>query len=206
MCYYKAMKSGQFDEFCDFLELITGKINKFFDNQKEYIRCKEGCSLCCREGEYPCSELEYEFLRLGVALLPVETQKQITQKVLKIKEDRKNAIPGIPFEYECPFLFDNKCSIYKYRMIICRTFGLPYYIDVNGEQKMKTPFCVHHNLNYSEVYDPERNIFSKELFAQKGFKNEPVAFNLSLSFILNRLGKEGMGLDFGEEKSLIDWL
>ena len=200
------MKSGQFNEFCDFLEVLTKKINMFFENQKEYIHCKEGCSLCCRQGEYPCSELEYEFLRLGVALLPVETQKQITQKVLKIKEDKKYSSPGIPFEYECPFLFDNKCSIYKYRMIICRTFGLPYYINQDGEQRIKTPFCVHHGLNYSEVYDAERNTISQELFEQKGYQNEPVAFNLSLSFILNKLGKESMGLDFGEEKSLIDWL
>jgi hypothetical protein len=61
-------------------------------------------------------------------------------------------------------------------------------------------------LNYSEVYDAERNTISQELFEQKGYQNEPVAFNLSLSFILNKLGKESMGLDFGEEKSLIDWL
>ena len=200
------MKSNQINDYIIFLEILNKKLETYFDSQKEYIHCKEGCSLCCREGEYPCSELEYEFLRIGFSLLPLITQQKIINNVIEIKNERKN-FKGETFVYKCPFLIEDRCSIYNYRMIICRTFGLSYYIeDENGDKRIKNPFCIEKGLNYSEVFDTQRKIISDELYKEKGFKNEPVAFNLSLKFLLNRLGHDGMDLDFGEEKALIDWL
>lgn len=200
------MRSAQINDFIDFLTVLAKKLKTYFDNQKEYIHCKEGCSLCCEEGEYPCSELEFEFLKIGFATLPSELQLKVVQNINELKNKRAN-FTGETFTYKCPFLINNRCSIYNYRMIICRTFGLPYFIDnEDGSQRIKTPFCVEHGLNYSDVYDRDRKVISSKMYQTKGYKNEPVAFNLSLKFIINRLGKEGMKLDFGEEKSLIDWL
>jgi Fe-S-cluster containining protein len=201
------MKENQIEEFCQFIRVIQSRIDEHFEKQKEYIHCKEGCAYCCKNGEYPCSELEFEFIKLGFMALEKEIQQKIIDKVLKLKAE-KAVFTGEKFIYECPFLLDNKCSIYKYRMIICRTFGLSYY-DKGDEKKkntLKVPFCMHQGLNYSEVYDPQKKTFSTELYKQLGYKNEPMAYNLGVEALMEKFGKEIMNLDFGEIKTLLDWL
>ena len=196
------MKTNQLEDYYLYLEKVTAKIDSFFMQQKPYIFCKEGCSKCCQNGEYPCSELEFSFLLLGFAMLENETKNKIIEKTKLLKElNAKN--PNKIFKCECPFLINNKCSVYKFRPIICRTFGLPYY-DKN--KKVKIPFCYEFGLNYSQVYDKEKQILSDELQKQAGIKQEPLAFNLSLSFLINQVGKEGMQLDFGEQKTIPDWM
>ena len=53
------------EKYFQFIRVIMERINAHFEAQKEYIHCKEGCALCCKNGEYPCSELEFEFIKLG---------------------------------------------------------------------------------------------------------------------------------------------
>ena len=192
-------------DYCDFLSILSAKINKDFEEQKEYIHCAEGCSLCCKNGEYPCSELEFELLKVGISSLPGEVLEQIFKNIESVKKE-KNEFKGKTFSYKCPFLINDRCSVYPYRMIVCLTFGLSYFVNENGENRIKTPFCVEHGLNYSDVYDFDKKEVSTQLYKAKGYKNEPLAYNLSLDFIINNLGKECMKLDFGEEKALIDWL
>ncbi len=202
------MNPELFDKYCQFLRVIMGRIDDHFENQKEYIHCKEGCAYCCKNGEYPCSELEFEFLKIGFMTIDKDLQQLIINKVLKLKAEKDNC-KDKKFIYECPFLINDRCSIYKYRMIICRTFGLPYYEDnkEKGEKNvLKIPFCMYQGLNYSDVYDKKTDKLSDELFKKGGYKNEPLAYNLSLEFLMERFGKEIMNLDFGDEKPLIDWL
>lgn len=201
------MKDNQLDAYCQFIRVIMSRIDEHFENQKEYIHCKEGCSHCCKNGEYPCSELEFEFIKAGFMTLDKDIQESIIKKVLEIKA-QKAINKDKKFIYECPFLINDKCSIYKYRMIICRTFGLAYYEEgKEGEKKaLKAPFCMNQGLNYSEVYDPNTKTFSTELFKKTGYKNEPIAYNLGVEFLIEKFGKEIMNLDFGEIKTLIEWL
>ena len=201
------MKSNQLEDYLQFISVITNLLNEHFDAQNEYIHCKEGCAHCCRDAEYPCSELEFEFLKIGFANLEKEIQQKIVERIIKLKE-KKTQFKGDKFTYECPFLINNKCSVYDYRMIICRTFGLSYY-DYNeqsGKNELKIPFCVLQGLNYSEVYDKETKGFSTELFNESGYKNEPMAYNLGVESLMNKFGKDVMGLEFGKLKTLIDWL
>lgn len=202
------MISEQIEKYCQFIRVIMGRIDAHFENQKEYIHCKEGCALCCKNGEYPCSELEFEFLKIGFMNLERSVQETIINKVLLLKS-QKELSKDKKFIYECPFLINDRCSVYKYRMIICRTFGLPYYEDNKdkGEKNvLKVPFCMEQGLNYSDVYDTKTKKLSDELFKKGGYKNEPLAYNLSLEFLMTRFGKEIMELDFGEIKPLIEWL
>ncbi len=202
------MKENQMESYFQFIRVIMERINAHFEAQKEYIHCKEGCSHCCQNGEYPCSELEFEFIKLGFMTLSPDIQQVIINKVINLKQEKEKCPKGQKFIYECPFLIDNRCSIYRHRMIICRTFGLSYY-DKDDETKkntLKVPFCMNEGLNYSEVYDKEKNTFSTELFKKTGYKAEPVAYNLGVQFLMEKFGKDIMDLDFGEVKALIEWL
>lgn len=186
-----------------YLDLIGTKLlQKYFERQKEYIHCKAGCSICCENGQYPFSEVEFQYAMLGYNSLS-ENEKNIIQE--KIKKEKKKFVDEKSM-YECPFLINKKCSIYKYRGIICRTHGLLFYItDENGESKNKIPNCVNYGLNYSNVYDDVTKTISSELWEKTGIETEPVAYNLSLKVLLNNDVTKELGLDFGEERALIDW-
>ena len=134
----------------------------------------------------------------------MKIQNDIQQKILKIKKDKLEwKKDEADFIYECPFLINNRCSIYSYRGIICRTFGLAYF-DKNN--KTKVPNCVFKGLNYAKVYDPKTKLISTGLFEKEGYKNEPIAFNLSLNFLYKNEVTEYIGIEFGKVKPMVDWL
>ena len=72
--------------------------------------------------------------------------------------------------------------------------------------KTKVPNCVFKGLNYAKVYDPQTKLISTELFKKEGYKNEPVAYNLSLKFLYNNEITDYIGINFGTVKPMIDWL
>ncbi len=198
-----------FETYCRFIRVITEHINSHFEEQKEYIFCKEGCSLCCQNAQYPCTELEFKFLNLGFSLLDINLKNKIFENIIKIKKD-KNTFSETKFRYTCPFLIDNKCSVYYYRPLICRSFGLSYYEQVKNEKGeiqniLQIPFCVEKGLNYHEVYDIEKGVLSTDLFKAKGFKIEPKAYHLSPEYLISEVGENMLGLSFGNVKPLIDW-
>jgi len=195
------MVENQLEQYCKFLDDLTQKLDKFFSQQEPYICCKEGCSFCCEKGEYPCSELEFSLLKLGFDSLDNNMKSIVVEKINKLKEE-KLTHPNENLKCECPFLINNRCSVYLYRPIVCRTFGIPYF---QGDT-LKVPFCHNLGLNYSQVYDEEKNILSAEKVEQLGYEQEPLAYNLSLDFLINRLGKQFYNLDFGEIKTIPDWM
>ena len=189
------MNNNEIELYEKFLELIMGQINSHFESQK-------GCALCCSNGEYPCSELEAKYLLMGFSKLSKEIKNKILENIKKIKENKQPLYP-------CPFLIDNKCSVYEYRMIVCRTFGLLYYNNDNNSNNsnpIKIPFCYEKGLNYSEVYDNETKTLWREKCEELGYKNKPIAYNLDYKDLKIKFGKEIMDIDFGEEKALINWL
>lgn len=192
----------------NFIHTIEKQINQHFEEQKEYICCKEGCSLCCQNGEYPCSGIEFEYLTIGFSLLPQETQDIILKNIEKIKQ-QKAEFKGEDFRYQCPFLINDRCSVYEHRMVVCRTFGLIYYNDseeINRSNPMKIPFCSEKGLNYSKVIDDKTKKISSVKVKELGFQNEPEGYNLNFKQLKDKIGKEIMNIDFGEEKTLIEWL
>ena len=106
--------------------------------------------------------------------------------------------------YQCPFLNDeNICMIYDYRGLICRTFGL---LKFDKDEKIVTPFCQTLGLNYSKVYNPEKNMLDDELIKKYGYKNSPKAYDLSFKTLMDNELFKDLNIDFGEIKSLVEWL
>ena len=94
-----------FQKYELYLFALNQKLLKFFENQKEYICCKEGCCHCCCDGNYPYTSIEAEYLKFGLARLSPNLQNQIKQKILQVKEEKLNWKKDITeFIYECPFL------------------------------------------------------------------------------------------------------
>ena len=183
-----------------FLEYLNNKLEGFFDSQKDYIFCKKGCAKCCKNAQFPYSFLELQYLLKGYLQLDKETRDIISQKVDKIKEDKIKSKEDL-FRYECPFLINNECSVYNYRGIVCRTFGLMENADNNI---IKTPFCCYEGLNYSNVMD--NNEISEDKVNKINPKNKPLAFNINHNLLTSEDFERGFNIKFGEKKPLIDWL
>lgn len=169
-----------------FLKDFDKKLKKYFSQQSEHICCKEGCSGCCEIGDYPFTQLEMMYLMEGFKNLPTEIKIQVKNNLLAIKKNRFST----HLFYKCPFLINKKCSVYKYRGLTCRTFGLAYLID---KKTVKVPECANEGLCYSKVYKDGELV------------TEPVKEDLSLLKITNSQLAKSHKLEFGESRSLVDW-
>jgi len=174
-----------------FLEEFDKRLAGYFELHKEYLHCKKGCSDCCEIGEYPMSRLEMEYLMKGYTTLSPEMQKQVKQNIDKISA-QKAAAKIDRFMYQCPFLINKECVLYKYRGIVCRTFGLAY-VDAG---KVVLPECVNRGLNYSKLYNPDK----KEIFI-----NNPIKENLRTDKVLKNPETEQYKIECGIIKPLIEW-
>lgn len=177
----------------EYLAFLDKELSKMFDSQKPFIKCKEGCSYCCKEGEYPISELEYVNLMLCYNDLEDSIKDRVNENISALLEKSRERM------YECPFLVDEKCSVYPARAIICRAFGLISYDDKN---KKRMPFCVDLGLNYANVYDPK--VGKMVSCAEDG--TEPVAFNTDRKFLRSAKIEREFNIFFGEDKPLVEWL
>ena len=191
------------ENYKKFLEVLNDKLDKFFEEQKPYIFCKKGCSLCCQNAEFPYSKLEASYLKLGYVRLDKETRDIVTNNIIQIKKEKIDCREE-KFLYTCPFLINNACCVYEYRGIICRIFGL---ITDNDGDNVKVPFCHKFGLNYSNVMDYGTNRITEKKWKDSGIEIEPHEFkNISYAYITGEKIEKTFDIKFEEKKPLIDWL
>lgn len=177
----------------EYLNYLDTKLSKMFEGQQPFIKCKKGCAYCCREGEYPMSELEFLNIMFYYNDLDESLKSKIDENISSLIEKSREKM------YECPFLIDGTCTVYPARAIICRTFGL---ISYNEKGRKKIPFCVELNLNYSEVFDKE----TLTIIGLSEDGTEPLAFNIDRVFLRSPKVEKEFNIFFGEDKPLIEWL
>ncbi len=187
------------EHYIAYLNFLTGRLTRFFDKQKPYIFCKKGCGLCCQNAQFPYSQIEFEYLMKGFEKLDSLFQEKVTQNIKNIIE-AKNNFTGEKFKYNCPFLVDNVCSVYEYRGIVCRAFGL-MNLGENGGKEM--PFCCFKGLNYSNIM--EGKYISAPKYRELGVSEPPLAFNVSYDFLTDAAFEKLFDFKFGDKMPMIDW-
>lgn len=188
--------------YINYLDFLDNKLETFFEKQKPFICCKKGCGMCCKNAQFPYTKIEMAYLMAGAWQLDLKTKKIIANNVKKIKLAKKR-FKGKDFKYDCPFLINDVCSVYNYRGIICRSFGL---LNVGADGRIKVPFCCFQGFNYANVMEDGGNKISAEKCKKLGAKEEPVAFNTSYQFLTNTDFGKLFNFEFGETKTLIDWI
>lgn len=181
---------GRYEKF---LKEFDEVLKCLLESQKRYLKCKKGCSKCCEKGEYPFSQIEFAYLTQGYINLPDKTKILVQQNIRNLKMDKKE-FKGERFEHKCPFLINGECSVYEYRGIICRTFGLCYYDDINGYVRL--PDCVHYGLNYSDFYDDKNHTLNIQ---------DVPRVNLRIDRVLNSQLADKYNLECGEIRPKMDW-
>ena len=201
------MDNSKLGNYILYLDIIQKKIDKFFEDQKEYIFCHAGCAKCCKHAQFPFSEIEFRFLLEGMFSLDKDLQMQIMEKIETIIEDKKEhqeKNPNEKFRYNCPFLINDVCSVYNFRGIVCRYFGLMSF-KPDVEHSSEIPFCAYEGLNYSNVIDFEKKEISSKKFKEQNLKNEPKAFNTGYLTLTDSTFEQKFDFEFGKTKPLIDW-
>ena len=188
--------------YSSFIDSLTLQLNKMFEDQKEFIKCKKGCAHCCKEGEYPFSKLEIEYLMDGYRKLPKDIKDSVKKNMEKLDIEYSKS-EGKQFMYTCPLLVNNECVVYDYRGIICRTFGL--LLD-HGNEDYTMPFCHELSLNYAAVYDEESGTIVDEKNGVKLCETEPKAYRATRDNIMNISVAKDLDLAWGESKTLYDYL
>lgn len=189
------------ENYSKYIEFLQGRLNKFFDAQSPYIACKKGCALCCKNAQFPYSEVEFNYLVQGSLTLPENVQKKIDENIQEVLKEKEN-YSGENFKYTCPFLIEDSCSLYLYRGVVCRAFGL---IESHDEGNAKIPFCHELGLNYSQVVDEEKMLISEEKYLALNEERQPLAYNVSYKFLTSEKIEKEFGFSFGEKKPLIEW-
>lgn len=193
-----------FTKFKQYLNTIDQVLEGYFEDQKEYIFCQKGCGHCCKNGQYPYSDLEAKFLLLGFFRIPMKEQQEVIKRIKALKEEYKNIENKKEFSYRCPFLDENNlCTVYDYRGLICRTFGL---LTIHPSGKCSIPFCHSLGLNYSNVYDEENKRIDYDKVEAEGFKIFPNARKTNIKTLMSPEMFVDEPIIFGEIKSLIEWL
>jgi Fe-S-cluster containining protein len=101
-------------------ENASGFFDKVYSKYSAEMKCKEGCSKCCLTD---ISVFEVETKRIEEWLLNQSEAKQAELKELWKTPVEKGA---------CSFLYNDSCSIYEARPVICRTQGAPLFVQVDN--------------------------------------------------------------------------
>jgi len=184
-----------------YLKFLDQKLQKFFESQTPFIFCKEGCAHCCKNSQFPYSLTEMKYLLSAIETLEHDTITKIENNLQKTL-DKKQKYRGKKFKYDCPFLINDKCSVYNYRGVICRTFGLMTNVEGVG---IKAPFCSHKGLNYSNVLNLKKRTISPRKFKKLKTNKEPLGFNIGYKYLIDTAFEKEFGFQFGPVKPLIDW-
>jgi Fe-S-cluster containining protein len=124
-----------------YLEVVAAVDAEFARNLKlhgDRIHCRAGCSDCCHQ-LFQISPIEAAYIAAGVQRLhPADRDALRSRAEVYIDARRKlvtttgepeswGNLPPVGTRLACPALIDGACSIYEYRPLICRKFGMPLY-------------------------------------------------------------------------------
>jgi Fe-S-cluster containining protein len=105
------MEKSSFDYYHQALETLDKQVAILEDEFRPYLQCKKGCSSCCENTQFKVRYIEALQLAKGFATLPADKQRTILENIGQESPD-------------CPFLLDKCCSVYEYRPVLCRSFGM----------------------------------------------------------------------------------
>lgn len=173
---------------------IDKDIAQFQQGKEEQVICRKGCSGCCSD-VILTTNIEFDMI---VRELRKWEQGQLTILYAKVRHAWETFVQTHPGEAEhyskaqenngilfsdvdmameavrlplpCPFLFDNTCSIYPVRPLICRLHGVTHWgdrdefhvcdkIDGKQEWQMEVPKYVEEEAaQFYCIWSPKHNI------------------------------------------------
>lgn len=97
-------------------ENASGFFEKISLKHNDKMECKKGCSKCCQT-DISVFEIEADRIEEWFYIQNLEEQEGLLELWKKPNQ-----------ESYCTFLYNDQCTIYESRPLICRTQGLPLFV------------------------------------------------------------------------------
>lgn len=107
----------------DLLARIDSHVAGVTTEFTSHIACRKGCDGCCK----------------SLTLFPVEALALSRSFSTLRPADQARVLEAAPEDGRCPLLKGHACMLYEARPIICRTHGLPIYMEKDGHPMVD--FC-----------------------------------------------------------------
>ena len=86
------MKDIMLENYLTYLVFLNTKLTKFFASQKQFIFCQKGCARCCKNAEFPYSQIELKYLLYGYLKLDKETRNKIEENIKQIVDEKSQCL------------------------------------------------------------------------------------------------------------------
>jgi len=97
---------------------------------------------CCRTRFYHHTLLEYLYLYQGYAQLSDNARAALQQAAARVNREMAQADSrGKPVRSMCPLNVAGRCTLYRYRPMICRLHGIPSEMGRPGGFPIRGPGC-----------------------------------------------------------------
>jgi Fe-S-cluster containining protein len=106
-----------------------------------YVACQPGCSSCCK-----LNTMIYEHEAINLASVTGRKMVRLTYRPPSEVFKKGKSFIGKP----CPFLADNKCSVYGNRPLVCRT-----HHSLNNDATLCSLDNSNDNQDGPPMYDPD---------------------------------------------------
>ena len=124
-------------DYVSILDRADAHFAKVLAEQPAAMQCRQGCTGCCH-GLFEIGTADVSMIQEAMRILDEPARERLKSRARAIFEstlhptlrdcspEEKEAFFERADEIPCPALDDaGACSIYEYRPIVCRTFGLP---------------------------------------------------------------------------------
>ena len=126
------------------LENVYQEMETAYDQTAKLLQFScEGCpDNCCDSYFQHHTYIEWCYLWVGISKLQDDEQKIIITRAQKYLIEVETAMSrGERPQAMCPLNNDGLCMVYKYRLMVCRTHGVPAVITRPDGQKLSFPGC-----------------------------------------------------------------
>jgi Fe-S-cluster containining protein len=117
------------DAYAERVRDLYGRMGMAYDRSAAcYGFSCTGCDEnCCEERFYHHTLAEFLYLLRGVQASDEQTRQDIFSRACAVTElYRAHDAAGQPRRVMCPLNRDGLCSLYEFRLMICRLHGVPY--------------------------------------------------------------------------------
>jgi predicted metal-binding protein len=123
---------------------VYGQMETEYD--KVAIRLAFSCTgcpdNCCDSYFEHHTYIEWSYLWLGFSKLPAEKQKTILKRAKQYQEACTSAVASNQRpQVMCPLNENGLCILYPYRLLVCRTHGVPATMTRPDGRKIEFPGC-----------------------------------------------------------------
>lgn len=120
------------------LASVDREFSRVFKIYADRMQCRKGCSMCCSQ-MFSISCLEAAYISRAVKQMPAERREALRARASEYKRQRQRMLesadrteddgvfPLRGLRLQCPALENDACSIYPWRPIICRKWGIPLF-------------------------------------------------------------------------------